>query len=43
VMMWRKGALSPKVLALRDVLVQHAGTNMMKGHRRTNGKRTNGK
>ena len=24
--MWRKGALSPKVRTLRDVLVQHAGT-----------------
>ena len=38
VMMWRKGALSPKVRALRDVLVQHAGTNKVKGRRRTNGK-----
>jgi DNA-binding transcriptional LysR family regulator len=43
VMMWRKGALSPKVLALRDVLVQHAGTNKAKGHRQTDGKRANGK
>jgi DNA-binding transcriptional LysR family regulator len=38
VMMWRKGTLSPKVRALRDVLVQHAGTNKVKGRRRTNGK-----
>jgi len=38
VMMWRKGTLSPKVRALRDVLVQHAGTNKANGRRRTNGK-----
>ncbi len=38
VMMWRKGTLSPKVRALRDVLVQHAGPNKAKGRRRTNGK-----
>jgi hypothetical protein len=43
VMMWRKGALSPKVRTLRDVLVQHAGTsqaetNKTKGRRRRNGK-----
>jgi DNA-binding transcriptional LysR family regulator len=38
VMMWRKGTLSPKVRALRDVLVQHAGTSEVKGRRRTNGK-----
>jgi DNA-binding transcriptional LysR family regulator len=38
VMMWRKGALSPKVRALRDVLVQHARTNKVKGRRQTNGK-----
>jgi hypothetical protein len=38
VMMWRKGTFSPKVRALRDVLVQHAGTNKVNGRRRTNGK-----
>jgi DNA-binding transcriptional LysR family regulator len=38
VMMWRKGALSPKVRTLRDVLVQDAGTNKAKARRRTNGK-----
>jgi hypothetical protein len=38
VMMWRKGALSPKVRTLRDVLVQHAGTSKVKDRRRTNGK-----
>jgi DNA-binding transcriptional LysR family regulator len=37
VMMWRKGAMSPKVRALREVLVAHAGTSKVKG-RRTNGK-----
>jgi hypothetical protein len=36
--MWRKGALSPKVRTLRDVLVQDAGTNKAKARRRTNGK-----
>ncbi len=37
VLMWRKGTLSPKVRALRDVLVAHAGA------RKANGRRTNGK
>ncbi len=38
VLMWRKGTLSPKVRALRDVLISHAGANKVKGRRRTNGK-----
>jgi DNA-binding transcriptional LysR family regulator len=38
VLMWRKGTFSPKVRALRDMLISHAGANNVKGRRRTNGK-----
>jgi DNA-binding transcriptional LysR family regulator len=37
VLMWRKGALSPKVRALRDVLMAHAVGRKAAGRRRTNG------
>jgi DNA-binding transcriptional LysR family regulator len=38
VLMWRKGALSPKVRALRDVLLEHARANKVNSRRRANGK-----
>ena len=38
VLMWRKGALSPKVRALRDVLLANASARNANGRRRTNGK-----
>ena len=38
VLMWRKGTLSPKVRALRDVLLAHASARKANGRRRTNGK-----
>ena len=40
VMMWRKGTLSPKVRALRDVLVAHALASKVKGRKSTNGRET---
>lgn len=40
VLMWRKGMLSPKVRALRDVLVAHAGANKVRGRKSTNGRET---
>ena len=39
VLMWRKGALSPKVRALREVLLAHASARKANGRRRTNGPR----
>ena len=39
VLMWRKGALSPKVRTLRDVLLAHAVANKVKA-RRANGRET---
>jgi DNA-binding transcriptional LysR family regulator len=38
VLTWRKGTLSPKVRALRDVLLAHAVASKVKSSRRTNGK-----
>jgi DNA-binding transcriptional LysR family regulator len=38
VLMWRKGALSPKVRALRDVLMAHAVARKAQGRRRGNGR-----
>jgi len=38
VLMWRKGTLSPKVRALRDVLLTHASARKANGRRRANGK-----
>jgi DNA-binding transcriptional LysR family regulator len=36
-LIWRKGALSPKVRALRDVLIEHSNIQKKPARRRTNG------
>ena len=38
VLVWRKGTLSPKVRALREVLLQHSNIKKKPAHRRTNGR-----
>jgi DNA-binding transcriptional LysR family regulator len=43
VLMWRKGALSPKVRALRDVLVAHASVARASARKANGRRRTNGK